>query len=70
MGCSAVSDDKAYTGFRLTTAQLERANALTSRLGVSRNRLIGLLIDNARIESKPRVTVDTDGIIKQIQSEV
>ena len=46
-----------YTGVRLSKQNVERAQCLAQQLGVSRNRLLELLIANARIESKPVINV-------------
>lgn len=47
----------AYTGFRLSNEQLNRAQKLAQQLGVSRNKLIGLLIDTAEIKAQPVIEV-------------
>lgn len=47
----------AYTGFRLSNEQLSRAQKLAQQLGVSRNKLIGLLIDTAEIKAQPVIEV-------------
>ena len=49
--------EMAYTGFRLSNEQLSRAQKLAQQLGMSRNRLIGLLIDQAEIKVQPVVEV-------------
>lgn len=46
-----------YTGFRLSDEHLDRAQKLAKQLGVSRNRLVGLLIENAEVESHPVINV-------------
>jgi hypothetical protein len=46
-----------YTGFRLSDGHLNRAQELAKQLGVSRNKLIGLLIERAEIKSQPVVNV-------------
>ena len=46
-----------YTGFRLSDEHLDRAQKLAKQLGVSRNRLVGLLIERAEIKSQPVVNV-------------
>lgn len=45
------------TGVRLTKRQFAKADRLATSLQVSRNRLIGMLIDSAEIESKPVLSV-------------
>ena len=45
------------TGVRLTLDQLEKADRLAQSLGTTRNRLFGLLIDTATVESRPAVSV-------------
>ena len=45
------------TGVRLTLDQLEKADRLAQSLGTTRNRLFGLLIDTAEVQSKPVVSV-------------
>lgn len=39
-----------YTGLRLTQQNAERAQTLASRLGVTRNRLFGMLVENAVLQ--------------------
>ena len=46
-----------YTGFRLSDEHLDRAQKLAKQLGVSRNKLIGLLIERAEIKSEPVINV-------------
>lgn len=46
-----------YTGFRLSDGHLNRAQELAKQLGVSRNKLIGLLIERAEIKSQPVINV-------------
>lgn len=46
-----------YTGVRLSKQNVERAQCLAQQLGVSRNRLLELLIANAKIESQPVINV-------------
>jgi hypothetical protein len=45
------------TGVRLTLDQLEKADRLAQSLGTTRNRLFGMLIDTAEVQSKPVVSV-------------
>ena len=45
------------TGVRLTKRQFAKADRLATSLQVSRNRLIGMLIDSAEVESKPVLSV-------------
>ena len=45
------------TGVRLTLDQLEKAERLAQSLGTTRNRLFGLLIDTAEVQSRPAVSV-------------
>ena len=45
------------TGVRLTLDQLEKAERLAQSLGTTRNRLFGMLIDTAEVQSKPVVSV-------------
>lgn len=47
-----------YTSLRLSDGHLDRAQELANRLGVSRNRLIGLLIENAEVKSQPVISVN------------
>ena len=47
-----------YTGFRLSDGHLNRAQELAKQLGVSRNKLIGLLIERAEIKSQPVISVN------------
>lgn len=49
--------EMAYTGFRLSNEQLSRAQKLAQQLGVSRNKLVGLLIDKAEVKSQPVIEV-------------
>ena len=46
-----------YTGVRLSKENVERAQALARQLGVSRNRLLEMLIENAQVESQPSIVV-------------
>ena len=46
-----------YTGVRLSKQNVERAQCLAKQLGVSRNKLIGLLIERAEIKSQPVINV-------------
>ena len=46
-----------YIGFRLSDEHLDRAQKLAKQLGVSRNRLVGLLIERAEIKSQPVINV-------------
>lgn len=46
-----------YIGFRLSDEHLDRAQKLAKQLGVSRNRLVGLLIERAEIKSQPVIDV-------------
>ena len=39
-----------YTGLRLTQQNAERAQTLASQLGVTRNRLFGMLVENAVLQ--------------------
>ena len=47
-----------YIGFRLSDEHLDRAQKLAKQLGVSRNRLVGLLIERAEIKSQPVIDVN------------
>ncbi len=61
-----------YTGLRLSQHQAERAGALASQLGISRNRLFGLLIESANIESQPIVGVglkNNKSVIAPVESD-
>ena len=49
-----------YTGFRLSDEHLDRAQKLAKQLGVSRNRLVGLLIENAEIKSQPVISTSVE----------
>ena len=46
-----------YIGFRLSVENLNRAQELAKQLGVSRNRLIQILIERAEIENEPVIEV-------------
>ncbi len=46
-----------YIGFRLSVENLNRAQELAKQLGVSRNRLIQILIERAEIENEPAIEV-------------
>jgi flagellar basal body-associated protein FliL len=46
-----------YIGFRLSVKNLNRAQELAKQLGVSRNRLIQILIERAEIENEPVIEV-------------
>ena len=45
------------SGVRLTGDQWTKLNALAQSLGTTRNRVFGLLIDTAEVQSKPVVSV-------------
>lgn len=45
------------SGVRLTRGQIEKADKLASVLGISRNRVIARLIDQAQVVSVPQVEV-------------
>jgi len=42
----------------LTEEQLNRAQAVAKRLNISRNRLMGILIDSIEIESEPSIKIN------------
>lgn len=44
-------------GLRISLIQMEKLRDLASQLGVSRNRVIGILIDHAEVESIPAINV-------------
>lgn len=46
-----------FVGFRLTEEQLNRAQVVAKRLNISRNRLMGILIDSIEIESEPSIKI-------------
>ncbi len=46
-----------YTGVRLSKQNVDRAQCLAHQLGVSRNKLFGLLIENAEVKSQPVINV-------------
>ena len=48
------------TGVKLTLSQLDKAKLLAQQLGISRNKLFGLLIENAEIECRPVIRVELD----------
>ena len=48
-------DEYQHIGIRLRKSQYEKTKALASALGVSRNKLWGMLVDAARIETRPSV---------------
>jgi|688.fasta_scaffold613587_2 hypothetical protein len=43
-----------YRGFRISHEQSHRLNALADTLGISPNKTIGLMIDNAKIKQVSR----------------
>lgn len=45
------------TGVRLTEAQFAKAARLAQSLGMTRNRLFGMLVDAAEVESQPAISV-------------
>jgi hypothetical protein len=45
------------SGVRLTRRQIEKADQLASALGISRNRVIARLIDQAQVVSVPQLEV-------------
>lgn len=45
-------------GFRLTIEQLNRAQAIAKRLKVSRNRLIGLMINSVEVDNGQSVGIN------------
>lgn len=49
---------KRFAGFQLTEEQLSRAQAVAKRLNISRNRLMGILIDSIEIESEPSIKIN------------
>jgi len=51
-----------YIGFRLSDEHLDRAQKLAKQLGVSRNRLVGLLIERAEIKSQPVIDVNLKNV--------
>lgn len=48
---------QAATNVRLTLQQAEKLERLATTLRVSRNRVFGLLIDSAEIQTQPSVSV-------------
>ena len=49
------NDEFATTAVRLTTAQFEKLHQLANHVGVSRNRVFGMLVDNAMVEEVKRM---------------
>ena len=49
---------KRFAGFQLTEEQLSRAQAVAKRMNISRNRLIGLLIDSMEVEAEPSIKIN------------
>ena len=45
------------TGLRLSKTQFEKLERIADSLNVSRNRVVGMLIDGAEVRSRPAVTV-------------
>lgn len=53
-----MNDSMINTGLRIPSGHLNRAQELADTLGVTRNRLIALLIEKATVESKPVIKVN------------
>ena len=51
-------DKFATTSVRLTREQMKKMSHMAHSLGVSRNRLFGVLIDSAQVEGRPSVIVN------------
>ena len=49
-----------YTGIRISEESMKKSMELAKQLGVSRNRLIEILIECAEIKSQPVVKVILD----------
>lgn len=52
-------DDELYvsTGLRIKAGQLRRADQLAKTLNITRNRLFGVLIDTAAVQTLPSVSL-------------
>ena len=46
-----------YTGIRISEESMKKSMELAKQLGVSRNRLIQILIERAEIENEPAIEV-------------
>lgn len=49
------------TGVRLTPSQAKKLDRMAGKLRTSRNRLVGLLIETAEVDTLPVVSVDLCG---------
>lgn len=59
-------NESVVTGFRIKRAHISKLDVMARQLGVSRNRVVGILIEGAEVESRPAVKVrlekkDSDG---------
>lgn len=48
-------DEFATTSVRMRVGQIAKADQLANHVGVSRNRLFGMLVDNAMVEEVKRI---------------
>lgn len=46
------------TGVRLPREQFEKLNRMAASLNVSRNKVVGMLVEAAEVQSKPAVSVN------------
>lgn len=53
-----MKDHGINTGLRLPKDKLEKLDFLAKTFNVSRNKMVGLLIDGAEIESIPILSID------------
>ena len=56
------------TGVRLSHSQFSKAETLARQLGISRNKLFGVLIDNATIQSRMVRTVGANVAVNEKSS--
>lgn len=50
-------NESVVTGFRIKRAHISKLDVMARQLGVSRNRVVGILIEGAEVESRPAVKV-------------
>lgn len=55
------------SGVRTDTARFKKWESLANRLGVSRNQVFNLLIDNVAVVSEPEVKVSLNGNSRSAQ---
>lgn len=58
------------TGVRLSHSQFSKAETLARQLGISRNKLFGVLIDNATIQSRMVRTVGANVAVNEKSTSV